>query len=346
MKAAVYHGPRDVRIEDVPRPEAHAGEAILRVLRCAVCGTDKRIYLHGQKNVVPPTITGHEVVGVVDELGAGVTGLEVGQPVIAATVIGCGECVYCDREQYNLCERFTALGYDHAGGFAEFMRIPARAVAQGNVIPIPAGMSPDRAALVEPLSCCLNGQEYLDPQSGDRALVFGAGPIGLMHATLLAARGCAPVVVADVFEERLACVSEFGLGEPVLTPAGDPVEAVLAAAGGERFDVIVTACSVKTVQDAALRLARKKARVSFFAGVPKDDPVLPVDTNRLHYNEISVFGAFASNLRHYRQALERVARDDVPWDRFITHRFKLDEIVKAFEVIEAGQGIKIVIDCE
>ena len=346
MKAAVYHGPRDVRIEDVPRPEARAGEVILRVLRCAVCGTDKRIYLHGQKNVVPPAVTGHEVVGTVRELGEGVTGLEVGQPAIVATVVGCGKCVYCDREQYNLCEHFTALGYDHAGGFAEFMRVPARAVSQGNVIPIPADMSPDRAALVEPLSCCLNGQEYLDPQPGDRALVFGAGPIGLMHAALLAARGCAPVVVADVSAERLAYVSEFGLGEPVRTPAGDPVETILAAAGGERFDLIITACSVKAVQDAALRLARKKARVSFFAGVPKDDPVLAVDTNYLHYNEISVFGAFASNLRHYRQALERVSRDDVPWDRFITHRFKLDEIVKAFEIIEAGQGIKIVIDCE
>jgi L-iditol 2-dehydrogenase len=346
MKAAVYYAPEDVRVEDVPKPEAGAGEVLLRVLRCAVCGTDKRIFLHGQKNVVPPTITGHEIVAEIAALGEGVSGLEVGKRCIVVTAVGCGKCIYCSREQYNLCEDFKALGYDYKGGFAEYAVVPAAAVAQGNVIVIPDDMDADRAALVEPLSCCLNGQEYLGPQEGERALVFGAGPIGMMHAGILTARKCAPVIVADVSAERLAFVEEFGIGQPVQTGAGDPVEQILSESGGEKFDVIVTACSVKAVQDAALRLARKKARVSFFAGIPKDDPVLAIDTNHLHYNEISVFGAFASTVRHYHQALEMVKRADLPWDRFVTHKFKLDEITRAFEVIAAGQGIKVVIDCE
>jgi L-iditol 2-dehydrogenase len=346
MKAAVYHGPRDVRVEEVPTPRPGPGEVLLRVLRCAVCGTDKRIYLHGQKNVVPPAITGHEIVGIIEELGEGAPELPVGARCIVVTAVGCGKCVYCSRQQYNLCEDFKALGYDYRGGFAEFTVVPAQAVRQGNVIPIPDDMDPDRASLVEPLSCCLNGQEYLDPKPGERALVFGAGPIGLMHAGILTGRGCSPVVVADVSAERLAYVKEFGIGRPVLTADGDPVERILSESGGQRFDVIVTACSVKSVQDAALRLARKRARVSFFAGIPKDDPVLPVDTNHLHYNEISVFGAFASTVRHYHQALEMVSRDDLPWDRFVSHRFGLAEITRAFEVIAAGEGIKVVIDCE
>lgn len=347
MKAAVYYGPRDVRVEAVPKPTAGPGEVVLRVLRCSVCGTDKRIFTHGQKNVVPPAITGHEIVGIVDEMGTGVDrGIRSGEKVVVATVVGCGKCVYCKRKQYNLCDSFTALGYDYAGGFAEYVKIPAAAVAQGNVIPIPVSMSTERAALVEPLSCCLNGEEYVGALPGDRAIVFGAGPIGMMHASILKARGCDPVIVTDVSEERLAYVREFGLGKTVNTGGGDAVEKILAAAGGEKFDVAVNANSVKSTQADALKLVRKKARVCFFAGIPKDDPVLPIDTNQIHYNEISIFGCFASNLQHYHQALEMVKRDDLPWDRFLTHRFKLDDMVKAYAVIEAGQGIKTVIDCE
>ena len=347
MKAAVYYGPRDVRVESVPRPTAGLGEVVLRVLRCSVCGTDKRIFTHGQKNVVPPAITGHEIVASVDEIGAGVDqGLRAGQKVVVATVVGCGKCIYCKRKQYNLCDSFTALGYDYAGGFAEYVKIPSAAVAQGNVIPVPASMTAERAALVEPLSCCLNGEEYVAAQPGDRALVFGAGPIGMMHASILKARGCSPVMVTDVSEERLAYVREFGLGRTVNTAGGNAVEKILEAAEGEKFDVAITANSVKATQADALKLLRKKARVCFFAGVPKDDPVLGIDTNLIHYNEISVFGCFASNLKHYHQALEMVQRDDIPWDRFLTHRFTLDDMVKAYAVIEAGQGIKTVINCE
>lgn len=346
MKAAVYYGIKDVRVEEIEKPTAGPGEVVVRVLRCAVCGTDKRIYLHGQKNVVPPAVTGHEIVGIVDEIGEGVTGVELGKKVVVATPVGCGKCIYCEREQYNLCESFTALGYDHQGGFAEYMKIPAAAVAQGSIIEIPADLDPNHAALIEPLSCVLNGQEYVNAQPGDRAVVFGAGPIGLMHAAALKAKGCEPVLVADISAERLSYVTDFGIGTPVNTSEGDVVETVLAAGGGEKFDVIITACSVKAIQDVALQLARKKARVSFFAGIPKDDPILPIDTNHLHYNEISVFGAFASNLRHYTEAAEMVARGDLPADKFVTHTFKLDDITKAFAIIEAGQGIKVVIDCE
>ncbi len=347
MKAAVYYGPRDVRVETVPMPSAGPGEVVLRVLRCSVCGTDKRIFTHGQKNVVPPAITGHEIVGSVHQIGPGVDGgLRQGQRVVVATVVGCGKCVYCRRKQYNLCESFTALGYDYAGGFAEFVRIPAVAVAQGNIIPIPSAMSLERAALVEPLSCCLNGEEYLNAQPGDRALVLGAGPIGMMHAAILKSRGCELVLVTDVSDERLSYVREFGLGQTVNTANSNAAERILEAAGGEKFDVALTANSVKSTQSDALKLVRKKGRICFFAGIPKDDPIVPIDTNFIHYNEISVFGCFASNLKHYHEALAMVSRDDLPWDRFLTHRFKLDDMVKAFAVVEAGQGIKMVIDCE
>ena len=345
MKACVFHGPRDVRVEEVEMPKAGRGEVVLRVLRCAVCGTDKRIYMYGQKNVRPPAITGHEIVGRVHEIGAGVNGLKKGRKVLLASVVGCGKCIYCKRGQLNLCDTFTAIGYEHAGGFAEYVKVPARAVAQGNIIPIPEAMNPDYAALIEPLSCCLNGQEYLCPQKGERALVFGAGPIGLMHAAILKSKGCRPVCVADVSPERLDFVRKLKLGTPILT-GNDAVSDILKATNGEMFDIIVTACSDKRAQENALKLARKKARISFFAGVPKDDPILALDANLVHYREISIFGAFASNLRHMKQAAEMIMKGALPAAKFVTQKFRLDEIHKAYETIESGRGIKIVIDCE
>jgi L-iditol 2-dehydrogenase len=168
----------------------------------------------------------------------------------------------------------------------------------------------------------------------------------MMHAAILKSRGCELVLVTDVSDERLGYVREFGLGQTLNTAGANPVERILEAAGGEKFDVAVTANSVKSTQTDALKLVRKKARVCFFAGIPKDDPVVPIDTNAIHYNEISLFGCFASNLKHYHEALSMVVRDDIPWDRFLTHRFKLDEMVKAFGIVEAGQGLKMVIDCE
>jgi L-iditol 2-dehydrogenase len=167
-----------------------------------------------------------------------------------------------------------------------------------------------------------------------------------MHASSLKARGATPVIVADVSQERLDYVTEFGLALTVNTSGGDAVNKILAAGGGEKFDIAITACSVKAAQADALKLVRKKGRISFFAGIPKDDPILPLDSNLIHYNEISIFGCFASNLKHYHEALAMVSRHDVPWERFLTHHFNLQDMVKAYAVVEAGQGIKSVINCE
>ena len=279
MKAAVYYGPRDIRIESVPAPPRDRVKSSFECF-AARCAAPTNASLRTDRRTLsrpPPRDT--KSSGRFPKSAPEWTEDRSRADVVVATVIGCGHCIYCQRKQYNLCDSFTALGYDYAGGFAEYVKIPSAAVAQGNIIQVPAGMSLERAALVEPLSCCLNGQEYLNAQPGDRALVFGAGPIGLMHAAVLKARGCKPVIVTDISDERLSFVEEFGLGKSVNTAGGNAIEKILEAAGGEKFDVALTANSVKSTQADALKLVRKKARVCFFAGIPKDDPVLPIDTN-------------------------------------------------------------------
>ena len=211
MKAAVFHGVRDVRIEEVPKPTAGTGEVVLRVLRCSVCGTDKRIYTHGQKNVVPPAITGHEIVGTVHEIGAGVErGLRTGQKLSWRRSWAAESVFTASANNTISATHLQRWAMTMPGDLPNTSRFRPAAVAQGNVIPIPNSMSVERAALVEPLSCVLNGQEYLSPQPGDRAVVFGVGPIGLMHASILKARGCDPVIVADVSQERLDYVRSSG----------------------------------------------------------------------------------------------------------------------------------------
>ncbi|GAF74604.1 unnamed protein product, partial [marine sediment metagenome] len=133
----------------------------VKVYACAICGTDVRIYRHGQKNVVPPHIIGHEIAGTVEALGPGVTGVEIGSHVVVVTSVGCGECKFCRRGWHNLCVKGVAIGYYYQGGFAQYITVPEPAVMQGNIIPFSPELSFPEASIVEPLSCCINGQEYL-----------------------------------------------------------------------------------------------------------------------------------------------------------------------------------------
>jgi len=313
----------------------------LKVEACALCGTDLRIFTYGQKNVVPPAIIGHEICGVVDQVGKGVVDIREGQRVTPVTCVGEGECEYCKQGLHNLCRDFRALGYDFAGGYAEYMVIPKEAVDQGSVIEAPDGLSPEEVALVEPLSCCINGQEYLNIKEGDVVAIFGCGPIGLMHSEVARADGAARVFMVDAAPDRLEVVREFGAGEPL--EAEGSTEEIMNRTGREGVDVVICACGVPAVQAQALEIVKKKGRVSFFAGLPKDRGKVTLDTNKIHYGEVSVFGAFASHRSQFVKALEMAASGKVDLGKFVTHKFKLDDIGEALEVAKAKKGVKVVV---
>jgi len=343
MKAAVFRGPEQMVVEEYPKPECGSHDVILKVDACAICGTDMRIYYHGHKNVTPPFITGHEVGGTIAEVGPDVTGYEVGDRVLVVTPVGCGRCVYCRRGRHNLCRDFKALGYHFPGGFAEYMKIPEPAVRQGNLLKYPDHMKSEHAALVEPLSCVVNGQEYLNITTGDNVLVIGAGPIGCMHAVLARASGAANVVVSEMSDTRLEMARRFGLTRYVNPSNEDLKQVVMEMTEGAGMDVVIVACSVKAAQEQALGLAAKRGRVSFFGGLPKDDPVIAFDSNLLHYNELAVFGAFASYSYQYVTALALVAGGNIDIEEFITHKLPLDDIVKGIEMGRNGQSLKVVV---
>jgi L-iditol 2-dehydrogenase len=344
MKAAVFLGPERMEVREVPKPTCGEGEVLLKVKACAICGTDGRIYFHGQRNVVPPAIIGHEIAGIIAEVGDGVEGHSVGDRVTVVTSIGCGECRYCRKELIHMCPDATHIGYEHPGGFAEYVVVPAEAVRQDAVIELPEGMPFEEAAMVEPLSCCINGQEYLHIEPGDTVVVIGAGPIGCMHLMLAKAAGAGKAIIVDIDEKRLRMAERFEPERIVDGRDGSSVEGIMEETGGLGAEVVIVACGSHQGQMDALRMAAKMGRVSYFAGLPKDKPTITFDSNLVHYREISVFGAFASYRAQFVKALELIRDGRIDAAKVITHRFPLEGIVEGILTTKRGEGLKSVID--
>ena len=344
MKAAVFKGPEKMDIEVVPKPSCGPGEVLIAVKACAICGTDGRIYFHGQKNVVPPAIIGHEIAGDIAEIGDGVEGFEPGEAVTVVTSIGCGHCRYCEKGLVHMCPDSWHIGYEHPGGFAEYVLVPTDAVRQDAVIKLPEGMPYDVAAMVEPLSCCINGQEYLTIQAGDSVVVIGAGPIGGMHLLLAKAADAGKTIIVDVDEKRLKMAERFEPDRIVDGRDGSSVDKVMEETDGLGADVVIVACGSHQAQMDALRMAAKMGRVSYFAGLPKDKPTITFDSNLLHYREISVFGAFASYRAQFVKALELIQDGKIDAAKVITHRFPLERIVEGILTTKRGEGLKSVIE--
>lgn len=346
FNAAVFMGPGKFEYKEVPVRPLEDGEARIKVEACAICGTDVRIYKMGQKNVVPPRITGHEICGVVTEVTPGADVPPVGTRVIVLTPVGCGTCKFCKKKMPNLCPEINPLGYGYDGGFAEEMIIPAEAMVQQPLIPVPDGVSPEQACLAEPLSCCINGQHFLDIESDDVVLIYGAGPIGLMHVALAKARNARKAILADVNPDRLKEAEGFGADLLVNSAETDLKALVDKETDGKGVDVIVTAAPVKQILVSSLDLAGVRARISWFASVPKDDPAITIDPNIIHYKEISVFGVFASNRAQYAEALDLIASGKVDIDKFIYKTFPLSQIDEAFRTAMTGEGLKVIVKPE
>jgi L-iditol 2-dehydrogenase len=343
MKAAVFLGPGKMEVRDVPTPSPAPGEVLVKVLACAVCGTDLRIFQFGHHAITPPHITGHEICGVVEKLGVGVDGPPPGTKCVLVTSYGCGTCRFCRVGRSNLCSvNWRAIGYQSPGGFAQYLSVPAPAVAQGAVLPIADSVDAAQATLVEPLSCVFNGQEFLRIGPGDSVLIFGAGPIGVMHGLLAKAMGAGCVMISELRPERLNAARKFGF-TAYIGAEDDAEKAVMKYTDGEGPDVAITACPSGEAQMLALKLVAAGGRVSLFGGLPKDHSSIQFDSNKVHYKEVGVFGAFASNSIQYLKCMKLIASGVVDVSALVTHKFKLDRILEAFETARASDALKVVV---
>jgi L-iditol 2-dehydrogenase len=345
MRVARYYAPGDVRLEDAPEPSPGAGEIKIRVRACSTCGTDVKIARFGHHHIVPPRVMGHEVAGEIVATGTGVTRWRAGARVQVIAAIPCGRCTECARERGTVCAGQESIGYHYDGGFAEYMIIPVKVLAVGGVNPIPAGLSFAEASVAEPLACVLNGQRLARVASGDDVVVFGSGPVGCLHVRAARARGAARVFLVELNPARLARAAELVKPDAAIDASGaDVVEAVHDLTEGRGADVAITAAASREAQEQALRLTAPGGRISLFGGLPKDNPMISCDSNRVHYRELTIIGANGSSPDHNARALALIDSGKVPVDDLITHRLRLDAVPHALEIVASGEAIKVTIE--
>ena len=344
MKAALFQGPGNLSVIDVETPTPSADELKIRVESCATCGTDAKIFHHGHPRLEPPQIIGHEIAGEIIEVGAHTSGYTVGQRVQIIAAIPCEECWACKAGKQGICINQTSMGYQFAGGFAEEMIVPQSVIKADGVNTIPDGLSFDEASVAEPLACALNAQRLIHVGKGDTVLVMGAGPIGCLHIRLARALGATKVMLADINGGRLELSANAVQPDRAIDMSTENLEeVVLAETGGIGPSVIITAAPSGQAQEQAISLVAPGGRVSFFGGLPKNKPVIQLDSNVVHYKELILGGANGSSPAQNKEALELIASGAVPVADLITHRLPLSQVEDAINAVTSGEAIKVVI---
>jgi L-iditol 2-dehydrogenase len=345
MKAAVFHAPLDLRLEEVSEPSAGPGEVKLRIRNTSTCGTDVKIYKNGHQNMDPPQVMGHEIAGEIVELGEGVSGWEVGDHVQVIAAVPCGRCDECKRGRMTVCPNQTSMGYQYPGGFAEFMAVPALVLEVDGLNRIPEGLSFAEASVAEPLACALNAQELARVGEGDDVVVVGSGPIGCMHVRLARSRGARRVFLAELNRGRLDQAADLVKPDATICSSEvDIIQTVLDLTDGRGADVAITAAAAGVTQEQALQYAARQGRISFFGGLPKGNSVIACDSNLVHYRELTIVGANGSSPAHNKAALDLIASGAVPVADLITHRLPLDDVLKAIQIVSEGSAIKVTIE--
>lgn len=344
MLAAKLFAPNDIRIVECDIPSISDGEILLKTSAAALCGTDLRMIGNGYKGVDEehPLTLGHEFSGVIEKVGKAVSGYRPGMHVTVAPNIGCGQCDMCVGGNPHLCSSYQALGINTDGAFAEYIRIPAQAVVQGNVMVLDDAVPMEVAAVFEPMSCVMNGQERARIHLNDVVLIIGAGPIGIMHAMLARASGASRVLIRDLSQERMRqCVK---IDPSITAVEGDNLlEEVMKITGGRGVDVCITACPSPKAQEESPELMAVNGRILFFGGLPAGKDIVPIPTNLIHYRQLSISGSTRANIVQHRNVAKMVAAGNLDLSVLITKRFTLPEFDKAVDYAESAMGLKTVI---
>lgn len=342
MKAAIFHGPGDLRISDIASTEPGPGEIAVEVKAAATCGTDLKSYRRGHPKLFPtlPARFGHEFSGIVTAVGDGVTAFRTGMRVVAANTAPCGRCWACTRGRQSLCENLTFLN----GAFAEELVI-GREIVELNTYELPDQVSFDVAAPLEPLATVVHGIAESGIELGDTVVIHGAGPIGLMFAQLAVLRG-ATVISVDRSAWRLEQAKRAGASEVINITDLDQnrVDAVIrqATPGGRGADVGIEAVGLPAVWEQTVRTLCPGGTAVLFGGTPKGAP-FAVDSSAMHYQEYTLKGVFHHTPRHVKTAVDLLSSGKVDAELLITERRPLDRLVESLEDMAAGRGSKYIL---
>jgi L-iditol 2-dehydrogenase len=344
MRAAVYRGLNDVRLEEVPVPEIGAGEILVRVHTCGICGTDLKKIATGSHS--GPRIFGHETSGVVAKVGEGVSKFAIGDRVVVFHHIPCGECYYCQQKTFAQCATYKKVGCTagfepSGGGFAEYVRVMDWIVEKGTVR-IPDGVSFEQACFVEPVNTCIKGIETLHLQPGETVLVIGQGPIGLILATL-AKRAGARVITSDLHPARLTIANGFGLNLTIDASRADAVQTVRGMTEGRGADAVILAVGGNGMIRPAMDATRPGGRVLLFAQTVRGEAT--IDPAAVCVDEKALLGSYSASVEVQEESVRFVMDREMDLERLISHRFPLERSLEALNMAAHPQpdSMKIVI---
>jgi L-iditol 2-dehydrogenase len=334
MMAAVLYGKERLKIEPVAIPEIDPGDVLVRVKAALTCGTDVKVFRRGYhaRMIVPPALFGHELAGDIVRVGSAVSKFQVGQRVVAANSAPCGDCYYCRHGFGNLCEDLLF----NNGAYAEFIRIPSR-IVEKNTYEIPAHVTYQDAALVEPLACVLRGLEETGVKADDTVVVIGLGPIGLMFVRLAHVQG-ARVIAIGRRPTQLERAARMGAAELLIGDGSiDLEESVRSLTGGRGADIAIEAVGLPEAWESAIKLVRRGGIVNFFGGCPNDSRI-ELDTSLLHYSEITCKASFHHTPAHIRKALDSVSRGDITSRDFVNGVEPLSNLLEVMRHLMSHNG--------
>jgi L-iditol 2-dehydrogenase len=340
MRAQVFHGPGDLRFEEIPAPDPEPGGLVARVDAALTCGTDVKTLRRGHPVMIPhvPTVFGHELAGVVTAVGRGVRALKEGDRIVAANSAPCGACRFCAGGRPNLCEDLLFVN----GAYGERIALPARLV-QRNVVVIGAGLEPSIAAFAEPLACALLGVERGGVEAGMTVAVFGHGPLGCLLAMVARQRG-ARVIIVGKAGWRLEQVRAMGLGQCLDGPSTpDLVAHLRGLTEGRGPEVTVDATGRPEVWEQAIHGVGRGGTVVLFGGCAPGTSVR-VDTRRAHYEELTLVGAFHHTPTAIRRAVELLESKAIEPGVLLSRRVGLGQVKEALAWMDRGETMKVVVD--
>ncbi len=343
MLAAVLHGQEDLRLETVPDPEPGPGEIVIALGAATTCGTDLKVWRRGghARMLKPPTLFGHEGAGTITALGSGVTGWQIGDRVVANNSAPCGKCFFCDRQEYSLCQDLLF----NNGTFAQYLKIPAPIVEQ-NLIAIPEDLSFELASMTEPLACVLHGIARSNAKAGDRILLMGDGAIGLMFVAALACGyglGGKPseIIMVGGSRDRLDVATQLGATQTYLHREVPDLPALTKQlTDGWGADIVIEATGVPSAWETAIACGRPGATINLFGGCPKNTTIT-VNTEQLHYNELTLKGVFHNTPMYVRSALDFIASDQAPLKLLLSGQAPLKDLGSVFEAMRDRTVIKV-----
>jgi L-iditol 2-dehydrogenase len=334
MIAAVLYGKENLQIEAVSVPKIEKGDVLVRVQAALTCGTDVKVFRRGYhaRMIVPPALFGHELAGDIVAMGSDVEGFHMGQRVVAANSAPCLQCFYCKRGNENLCDDLLF----NNGAYAEYIRIPAR-IVERNMYEIPAHVTYQDAALIEPLACVMRGLDETSIRPGDNVAVIGLGPIGLMFVRLAKAYG-ARVIAIGRRKTQLNRAAEMGADELLISGENDEtVKQVRDVTGGRGADIAIEAVGLPEAWQMAVRLLRRGGTVNFFGGCPNDSHI-NLDTSLLHYSEITCKASFHHTPAHIQKALDFVSRGVITARDFVNRVEPLANLLEVMRHLMSHNG--------